>query len=62
MLENDFKILPDLSKVMPCFNVVLEFIASLGSDPNENIIQFMTETLKMKNIFADYPSVSFSLY
>ena len=57
LLENDFKILPDVAKVLPCFNVVLEFIASIGNNQDENIVEFMTKTLKMRNVFADYPSV-----
>lgn len=56
-LETNFKILPDVAKVLPCFNVVLEFIASIGNNEDENIVEFMTKTLKMKNVFADYPAV-----
>ena len=53
----------DVNDLLANLDITVGFLVSVGGDPNTSLVQFMTETLKMKTktnrqLFTDAVSVS----
>jgi len=47
-VEKRFRQLLDINDLLANLDITVGFLVSVGGDPNASLVQFMTDTLKMK--------------